>query len=62
MKVAVPRESYPGERRVALVPANVPQLAKVGLEVIIETGAGEAAGYADAEYAGKGREAGIGPE
>jgi len=52
--VGVPKESYPGERRVALVPVVVPNLAKAGLEVVIESGAGEAAGYPDALYAEKG--------
>jgi NAD(P) transhydrogenase subunit alpha len=50
----VPKESYPGERRVALVPAVVATLAKAGLEVIIESGAGDQAGYADATYVDKG--------
>src|SRR5215467_5549223 len=54
MIVGVPRESFPGERRVALVPAVVPMLAKVGLEVAIESGAGADAGYPDADYAAKG--------
>jgi NAD(P) transhydrogenase subunit alpha len=54
MIVGVPRESYPGERRVALVPAAIPNLTKVGLEVMIEAGAGAAAGYPDADYAAKG--------
>ncbi len=54
MIVGVPRESFPGERRVALVPAVVPTLAKAGLDVVIEAGAGAEAGYVDAEYAGKG--------
>ncbi len=48
--VGVPRESYPGERRVALVPAVVPRLIKAGLAVLVESGAGEAAGYPDAAY------------
>jgi NAD(P) transhydrogenase subunit alpha len=52
--VGVPKESYPGERRVALVPVVIPNLAKAGLEVIVETGAGEQAGYPDAAYAEKG--------
>jgi len=52
--VGVPKESYPGERRVALVPAVIPALAKVGLEVLIEAGAGEQAGYPDAAYVEKG--------
>lgn len=54
MIVGVPKESYPGERRVALVPVVVPLLAKSGLEVIVETAAGEQAGYPDAAYAEKG--------
>ncbi len=54
MIVGVPRESYPGERRVALVPAVLANLAKAGLQVVIEAGAGAAAGYPDAEYLDKG--------
>jgi NAD(P) transhydrogenase subunit alpha len=54
MIVGVPRESYPGERRVALVPGAVPQLTKAGLGVVVEAGAGAGAGYPDAEYATKG--------
>jgi len=54
MIVGVPRESFPGERRVALVPAAVPNLAKAGLEVVVEAGAGIGAGYPDADYAAKG--------
>lgn len=54
MIVGVPRESFPGERRVAMVPAAVPSLTKAGLEVAIEAGAGTEAGYLDAEYAAKG--------
>jgi proton-translocating NAD(P)+ transhydrogenase subunit alpha len=52
--VGVPKESYPGERRVALVPVVIPNLAKAGLEVVIEAGAGEQAGYPDSLYAEKG--------
>jgi len=52
--VGVPKESYPGERRVALVPMIVPNLAKAGLEVIVQAGAGEQAGYPDAAYVEKG--------
>jgi H+-translocating NAD(P) transhydrogenase subunit alpha len=54
MIVGVPRESFPGERRVALVPAVVPNLAKAGLEVVVEAAAGFAAGYQDADYIAKG--------
>jgi H+-translocating NAD(P) transhydrogenase subunit alpha len=52
--VGVPKESYPGERRVALVPLVVPNLTKAGSEVIVEAGAGEQAGYPDAAYVEKG--------
>lgn len=54
MIVGVPREIFPGERRVALIPAVIPNLAKAGLEVVTEGGAGLEAGYPDAEYVNKG--------
>ena len=54
MIVGVPKEIYPGERRVALTPVVVPMLAKAGLEVVIEAGAGSSAGYPDAQYQEKG--------
>ena len=54
MIVGVPRETFPGERRVAMVPAVVPSLTKAGLEVIVEAGAGAPAGYLDSDYAAKG--------
>jgi NAD(P) transhydrogenase subunit alpha len=50
MIVGVPIESYLHERRVALVPALVPTLTKAGLEVLVEKGAGEKAGFPDAAY------------
>jgi NAD(P) transhydrogenase subunit alpha len=54
MIVGVPRETYPGERRVALVPAVLANLGKAGLQVLLEPGAGAAAGYPDTEYSDKG--------
>src|ERR1700739_1174949 len=54
MIVGVPREIYPKERRVALVPAVIPNLKKAGLEVHVEAGAGLAAGYPDKDYEEKG--------
>src|SRR6201993_4217169 len=54
MNVGVPRESYPGERRVALVPSVVANLKKAGLNVVVEQNAGLEAGYPDAEYTAKG--------
>ena len=50
MKVAVLKETFPGERRVALVPVALPALAKAGLEILVESGAGMAAGFADDDY------------
>ena len=49
MRVAVPKENAPGERRVALVPEIVKRLAGGGFEVAVERSAGEAAGFADSE-------------
>jgi NAD(P) transhydrogenase subunit alpha len=54
MQIAVLRETYPGERRVAVVPAIVPLLVKKGMQVVVEAGAGEAAGHPDREYTEKG--------
>jgi len=54
MIVGVVKESFPGEDRVALVPAVLPQLGKAGIEVLIESGAGVAAGYPDSEFSDKG--------
>jgi NAD(P) transhydrogenase subunit alpha len=50
MKVAVVKECFPGERRVALVPAAIPPLIKAGLEVVVEESAGLAAGFLDDDY------------
>jgi len=54
MIVGVPKEIYPNERRVALVPAVIPNLKKAGLDVLVEAGAGTKAGYPDSEYLEKG--------
>lgn len=54
MRVGVIRESFPGERRVALVPASAAALTAAGLEVLVERGAGAEAGYPDEQYADKG--------
>ena len=50
MRIAVPREIFPGERRVALVPESCKKLIQVGYEISIESGAGHVAGYENAEY------------
>jgi NAD(P) transhydrogenase subunit alpha len=54
MIVGVVKESFPGERRVALVPGVLPQLMRAGPEVLLEPGAGAAAGFPDEEYTAKG--------
>ena len=50
MRIGVPRESFPGENRVALTAAAVTALKKSGLDVAVERGAGNAAGFTDAAY------------
>jgi len=50
MNLAVPRESAPGESRAAATPETVKKFVELGLEVTVEAGLGEAAGYGDAEY------------
>ncbi|HVU89489.1 MAG TPA: Re/Si-specific NAD(P)(+) transhydrogenase subunit alpha [Pirellulales bacterium] len=54
MKCGVVRETYPGECRVALVPAVLPTLTKAGITLVLEAGAGEAAGYPDKLYQDQG--------
>ena len=54
MIVGIPRETFPGERRVALVPAALPALTGAALQILVEAGAGAAAGFADSAYADRG--------
>ena len=54
MVVGVPKETVPGERRVALFPDLVPGLMKAGVEVVVEPGAGAAAGFPDSSFQEKG--------
>lgn len=54
MIVGVPRETYLGERRVALAPGVLPSLAKAGLEVQVEPDAGTEAGFPDSDYQAQG--------
>jgi NAD(P) transhydrogenase subunit alpha len=56
MKIAVLKEHFPGETRVALVPAAIPPLLKAGHTVQVERSAGLAAGFADDDYAAAGAE------
>src|SRR5215208_8170605 len=50
MRLAVPKEIVPGEKRVALVPEVIPQLLKIGHTVAVEAGAGLRAGFTDDAY------------
>ncbi|WP_173402007.1 Re/Si-specific NAD(P)(+) transhydrogenase subunit alpha [Rhodopirellula europaea] len=50
MQIGVPRERWPGEARVALVPASVKKLISVGFSIGIESGAGLASGFSDEAY------------
>src|SRR6202171_2118051 len=52
--IGVPKETFPGEKRVATVPDVVPKLAKLGFNVIVESGAGEAASISDEAYTAAG--------
>jgi NAD(P) transhydrogenase subunit alpha len=54
IKIGIPRETFPSENRVATVPDVAGHLVKDGLEVLLETGAGEAAGFPDSAYTSKG--------
>ncbi|PYR54954.1 MAG: NAD(P)(+) transhydrogenase (Re/Si-specific) subunit alpha, partial [Acidobacteria bacterium] len=54
MRVGVPKETWPGETRVSLIPSAVAALVKSGLEVIVEERAGTAAGFPDAAYRDQG--------
>ncbi|MGD0517602.1 MAG: Re/Si-specific NAD(P)(+) transhydrogenase subunit alpha [Thermoguttaceae bacterium] len=54
MKAAVTHETFPGERRVALIPASVPALLKAGFDVLVQSDAGMAAGFSNRQYQEKG--------
>src|SRR5215469_15932299 len=51
MKVGVLKETTPGERRVALVPEMLARLRGAGLDVLVQSGAGDSAWFADSAYA-----------
>ena len=53
VKAGVLKETWPGETRVALVPGVLGALAKAGVETVVESGAGDAAGFPDSLYAEK---------
>lgn len=58
MRIAIPRESQPGETRVAATPQTVGQIIKLGYTVVVESGAGAASSFSDAAYAESGAEIG----
>src|SRR5712692_554256 len=54
VRIAVPRETAPGERRVALVPEACKKMIQAGYEISIESGAGDAAGFSNQNYSDAG--------
>ncbi|MBX3437430.1 MAG: hypothetical protein KF861_08075, partial [Planctomycetaceae bacterium] len=54
VRIAVPLETFPGERRVALIPGSLAALRKLGAEVLVESGAGHEAGFSDESYTAAG--------
>jgi len=54
MVVGIPRETFPGEHRVAVTPASLPALTSAGLDVVVEAAAGQAAGFRDGDFSDKG--------
>src|SRR5439155_13221185 len=58
VKIGVPAETFRGERRVAMTPRAMDMLAKSGVELAIESGAGVSAGFPDGEYREKGARVG----
>jgi NAD(P) transhydrogenase subunit alpha len=56
--VGVPKETYAGERRVAIVPRTCDALGKLGVSILVERGAGEAAGFSDGDYEARGAKMG----
>lgn len=62
MKIAIPREVFPGEQRVAATPASVAQLVGMGFDVTIESRAGVRASFPDEQYVAAGASIAEGPE
>jgi NAD(P) transhydrogenase subunit alpha len=54
MQIGVPKETWPGEVRAAMVPANASKLIKQGFTVEVQSGVGDASGYSDADYVNAG--------
>ena len=62
MIIGIPRESLPGETRVAATPQTVGQLIKLGYQVVVESGAGAASSFSDNAYAEAGATVGAAEE
>ncbi len=54
MVIGVPKETFPGEKRIALVPSKIKDLKKLGCDIVVQSGAGELAGYPDQTYTDQG--------
>jgi H+-translocating NAD(P) transhydrogenase subunit alpha len=54
MRIAIPKETHPGEKRIPITPAHAKQLCALGADVVVESGMGAASGFADAEYTAAG--------
>jgi len=54
MRLAIPRETHPGENRASVTPETVKKLVRLGADIAIETGAGAGAGFSDEAYAAEG--------
>jgi NAD(P) transhydrogenase subunit alpha len=54
LTIGIPKESFPGERRVAIAPRHCDVFAKFGVDVVVEQSAGVEAGFSDEQYAGRG--------
>ena len=50
MRIAIPKETHPGENRVPITPDHAKKLVKMGADLVIETGLGTGSGFADTEY------------
>ena len=54
MRIAIPKETHPGEHRIPITPAHARKLHEMGAEVVVESGMGASCGFADADYVAAG--------
>ncbi|MCB1690952.1 MAG: Re/Si-specific NAD(P)(+) transhydrogenase subunit alpha [Halioglobus sp.] len=50
MRIAIPKETHPGENRIPITPAHAKKLCAMGADLVVEAGMGEGSGFTDAEY------------